>query len=43
MRVGHGIAIGAAFSIRLAWFGVALIVLLTAMGRCRPPGAALAT
>ena len=32
-RVGHGIAIGAAFSMLLALFGVALIVLLTATGR----------
>ncbi|MEO6878915.1 MAG: hypothetical protein ABI205_10565 [Gemmatimonadaceae bacterium] len=32
-RVGHGIVIGAAFAMLLALFGVALIVLLTAIGR----------
>ncbi|MDQ2778611.1 MAG: DUF202 domain-containing protein [Pseudomonadota bacterium] len=32
-RVGHGIVIGAAFSILLGFFSVALIFLLTAMGR----------
>ncbi len=32
-RVGHGIVIGAAFSMLLALFGVALIVLLTAILR----------
>ena len=31
-RVGHGITIGAAFAILLAVFGVALIVVLTAIG-----------
>ncbi len=32
-RVGHGVGIGAAFAILLALFGVALIVLLAAIGR----------